>query len=106
MRGVGGSKVLTQLLVANYEPVTKALEADCEIDDWSDEPAGQQSPFDAVGHAHQGPRPERRALRARHRTRARGGRRAGRHLLRGEIRRAAHRFMEEFEASGSCIGSG
>lgn len=34
MRGVGGSSVLTQLLVANYEPTTKALDDDFVLDDW------------------------------------------------------------------------
>jgi site-specific DNA-adenine methylase len=34
MRGVGGSSVLTQLLVANYEPTTKALEDEFVVDDW------------------------------------------------------------------------
>lgn len=34
MRGVGGSSVLTQLLVANYEPTTKALDDEFVLDDW------------------------------------------------------------------------
>ncbi len=34
MRGVGGSSVLTQLLVANYEPALKALDESVVIEDW------------------------------------------------------------------------
>lgn len=34
MRGVGGSSVLTQLLVANYEPTTKSLDESVVLDDW------------------------------------------------------------------------
>ena len=34
MRGVGNSSVLTQLLVANYEPTTKALDDEFVLDDW------------------------------------------------------------------------
>jgi DNA adenine methylase len=34
MRGVGGSSVLTQLLVANYEPTAKALGDEFVLDDW------------------------------------------------------------------------
>lgn len=34
MRGVGGSSVLTQLLVANYEPTTKSLDDEVELTDW------------------------------------------------------------------------
>lgn len=33
MRGVGGSSVLTQLLVANYEPTTKSLDDEFVLDD-------------------------------------------------------------------------
>jgi site-specific DNA-adenine methylase len=35
MRGVGGPSVLTQLLVANYEPAQKGLDEDLELEDWS-----------------------------------------------------------------------
>ncbi len=34
MRGVGGSSVLTQLLVANYEPTLKGLDESVVIEDW------------------------------------------------------------------------
>ena len=34
MRGVGGPSVLTQLLVANYEPTTKMLDEDVVLEDW------------------------------------------------------------------------
>jgi len=34
MRGVGGSSVLTQLLVANYEPTLKGLDDSVLVDDW------------------------------------------------------------------------
>ena len=34
IRGVGGSSVRTQLLVANYEPTTKALDGELLLDDW------------------------------------------------------------------------
>ncbi|MGE0327859.1 MAG: XkdF-like putative serine protease domain-containing protein [Polyangiaceae bacterium] len=37
MRGVGGPKVLTQLLVANYEPKLKSLDGDVELSDWNGE---------------------------------------------------------------------
>lgn len=39
MRGVGGSSVLTQLLVANYEPATKALDEDFALEDFGGEVA-------------------------------------------------------------------
>ena len=39
MRGVGGPKMLTQLLVANYEPTTKALESEFTFEDWDGEDA-------------------------------------------------------------------
>ena len=35
MRGVGGSSVLTQLLVANYNPTTKSLDDGLELSDWN-----------------------------------------------------------------------
>jgi site-specific DNA-adenine methylase len=34
MRGVGGSSVLTQLLVANYEPTLKGLDESVIVDEW------------------------------------------------------------------------
>jgi site-specific DNA-adenine methylase len=34
MRGVGGSSVLTQLLVANYEPTLKGLDGSVIVDEW------------------------------------------------------------------------
>ncbi|MBN2196397.1 MAG: DNA adenine methylase [Polyangiaceae bacterium] len=55
MRGVGGSSVLTQLLVANYEPVTKGLSEVADLDDWHDHDsgssAGLQSPVSSLEKA-------------------------------------------------------
>ena len=99
MRGVGGSSVLTQLLVANYEPVTKALEVDCEIGDWEVEPPAG-NPFDKAGALIKGvdPNDERFVLGIVLEPEvvdAQGDIYSGE-----EIRRAAHRFMEEFGGLG------
>jgi site-specific DNA-adenine methylase len=55
MRGVGGSSVLTQLLVANYEPTTKALDDEFVLDDWDgaldegDDDVEKAQPFGTFG---------------------------------------------------------
>lgn len=103
MRGVGGSSVLTQLLVANYEPVTKALEADCELDDWNGEPAPPETPgnpFDKSGALIKGldPNDERFVLGIVLEPEVVDAQ--GDIYSAEEIRRAAHRFMEEFGGLG------
>ena len=51
MRGVGGSSVLTQLLVANYEPVTKGLAQVADLDDWNDPDSGSTSSLQSPAYS-------------------------------------------------------
>ncbi len=92
MRGVGGPSVLTQLLVANYEPTTKA------IDDWLCAP--DESEFDKPTKLIKGadPSDERYVLGIVLEPEVIDAQ--GDIYSADEIREAAHRFMEEFGGLG------
>ncbi len=92
MRGVGGPSVLTQLLVANYEPTSKA------IDDWLCAP--DESEFDKPTKLLKGtdPTDERYVLGIVLEPEVIDAQ--GDIYSADEIREAAHRFMEEFGGLG------
>ncbi|QRK08554.1 DNA adenine methylase [Archangium violaceum] len=104
MRGVGGSSVLTQLLVANYEPAQKGLDEDFELDDWShgEQGASEASaqPFTKSTLLLKGldPNDERYVLGIVLEPEVVDAQ--GDIYSTEEIRRAAHRFMEEFGGLG------
>jgi hypothetical protein len=93
MRGVGGSSVLTQLLVANYEPALKGLDDSMVIEDWDGvlEPSSDdlgKAELSAVT-AGQGPRrsrPGRSRCTASRSTLARTGTGTGRRARPSELR--------------------
>jgi DNA adenine methylase len=97
MRGVGGSSVLTQLLVSNYEPSAKRLGDDVEVEDWQPDEAVPFTTTAKVLKASEsgderfvlGIVLEPEVVDAQ-----------GDIYSEEEIRQAAHRFMEEFGGIG------
>lgn len=102
MRNVGGSSVLTQLLVANYEPTTKGLADSILFDDWTDEVSHGASPsvFDKTSQLLKGldPNDERFVLGIVLEPEVVDAQ--GDIYSAAEIRGAAHRFMEDFGGLG------
>ncbi|TQF08513.1 N-6 DNA methylase, partial [Myxococcus llanfairpwllgwyngyllgogerychwyrndrobwllllantysiliogogogochensis] len=102
MRGVGGSSVLTQLLVSNYQPAAKALEGDGDftLDDWQPEEPPGTAPFATTTSLLKGVEPddERYVLGVVLEPETVDAQ--GDLYSAAEIRQAAHRFMEEFGGLG------
>ncbi|NVJ28731.1 N-6 DNA methylase, partial [Myxococcus sp. AM011] len=102
MRGVGGSSVLTQLLVSNYQPAAKALEGDGHfaVDDWKPEEPPGTAPFATTTSLLKGVEPddERYVLGVVLEPETVDAQ--GDIYSAAEIRQAAHRFMEEFGGLG------
>ncbi|RKH35655.1 N-6 DNA methylase [Corallococcus praedator] len=102
MRGVGGSSVLTQLLVSNYQPAAKALEGDGDfaVDDWQPEEPPGTAPFATTTSLLKGVEPddERYVLGVVLEPETVDAQ--GDIYSAAEIRQAAHRFMEEFGGLG------
>jgi len=106
MHGVGGSTVLTQLLVANYEPVTKSLDDAFIVEPWTapdNEPAPsahRESAFEKSTQLVKGldPSDERYVLGIVLEPEVVDAQ--GDIYSAEEIRGAAHRFMEEFGGLG------
>lgn len=103
MRGVGGPSVLTQLLVANYEPATKALDAEYVLEDWDGQLELEPQPadaFEATNRLVKGldPSDERYVLGIVLEPEVVDAQ--GDIYSPDEIRAAAHRFMEEFGGLG------
>jgi len=97
MRGVGGSSVLTQLLVANYEPATKSLDDDFILEDWDgNTDAGFEKPAQLIKGID--PNDERFVLGIVLEPEVIDAQ--GDIYSPDEIRGAAHRFMEEFGGLG------
>jgi DNA adenine methylase len=98
MRGVGGPKTLTQLLVANYEPTTKSLESDFEFADFDS--GDDNADFVAQSSLIKGldPSDERYVLGIVLEPEVVDAQ--GDIYSSQEIRQAAHRFMEEFGGLG------
>ena len=103
MRGVGGSSVLTQLLVANYEPTLKSLDDTVVIDEWDGtldvEPTSANA-VEATSRLVKGvdPNDERYVLGIVLEPEVVDAQ--GDIYSADEIRAAAHRFMEEFGGLG------
>ena len=99
MRGVGGPKTLTQLLVANYEPTTKALECEFDIDDF-DLADVDNHDFTKAATLIKGldPNDERYVLGIVLEPEVVDAQ--GDIYSAQEIRQAAHRFMEDFGGLG------
>ncbi|RKH04380.1 XkdF-like putative serine protease domain-containing protein [Corallococcus carmarthensis] len=102
MRGVGGSSVLTQLLVSNYQPAAKALEggSDFAVDEWKPEEPPGTAPFATTTSLLKGVEPddERYVLGVVLEPETVDAQ--GDIYSAAEIRQAAHRFMEEFGGLG------
>lgn len=107
MHGVGGSTVLTQLLVANYEPVTKSLDDEFIVEPWTegDESEGERTDradraFEKSTQLVKGldPSDERYVLGIVLEPEVVDAQ--GDIYSAEEIRYAAHRFMEEFGGLG------
>ncbi|HMA93892.1 MAG TPA: XkdF-like putative serine protease domain-containing protein [Polyangiaceae bacterium] len=98
MRGVGGPKTLTQLLVANYEPTTKSLEGDVEFLDFNTEDSGHDFAKSAPLIKGLDPNDERYVLGIVLEPEVVDAQ--GDIYSAEEIRQAAHRFMEEFGGLG------
>ncbi|RUO91509.1 N-6 DNA methylase [Corallococcus sp. AB018] len=102
MRGVGGSSVLTQLLVSNYQPAAKALVGDGHfaVDDWKPEEPPGAAPFVTTASLLKGVAPddERYVLGVVLEPETVDAQ--GDIYSAAEIRQAAHRFMEEFGGLG------
>jgi DNA adenine methylase len=98
MRGVGGPKTLTQLLVANYEPTTKALADDFELLDYEVEELEAEFAKDSTLIKGLDPNDERYVLGIVLEPEVVDAQ--GDIYSAEEIRQAAHRFMEEFGGLG------
>ncbi|HMA95626.1 MAG TPA: XkdF-like putative serine protease domain-containing protein [Polyangiaceae bacterium] len=98
MRGVGGPKTLTQLLVANYEPTTKSLEGEVEFLDFNVEERGHDFAKSAPLIKGLDPNDERYVLGIVLEPEVVDAQ--GDIYSAEEIRQAAHRFMEEFGGLG------
>ena len=101
MHGVGGSSVLTQLLIANYEPVTKSLDDAFIVEPWSsDDAAENERPFVKSTKLLKGvdPGDERYVLGIVLEPEVVDAQ--GDIYSAEEIQAAAHRFMEEFGGLG------
>ena len=100
MRGVGGPSVLTQLLVTNYSPAKKSLDAmagdDWEISDWADENDAFAKSVPLIKGTN--PEDERYVLGIVLEPEVVDAQ--GDIYSIEEIRQAAHRFMEEFGGVG------
>lgn len=101
MRGVGGPSILTQLLVANYEPTAKSIGGDF-LEDWDSE-AEEVEDAEVFGKTAQlikgvDPNDERYVLGIVLEPEVIDAQ--GDIYSADEIRNAAHRFMEEFGGLG------
>ena len=95
MRGVGGPKLLTQLLVANYDFVSKAEDAHSWLEDWSPEEAFVLSAPLIKGLDPDDERYVLGVVLVPEEVDAQGD-----IYSADEVRQAAHRFMEEFGGLG------
>ncbi|MFP2956554.1 XkdF-like putative serine protease domain-containing protein [Myxococcus sp. 1LA] len=102
MRGVGGSSVLTQLLVSNFQPAAKALEGDGDfaVDDWQPEEPPGTAPFATTTSLLKGVEPEDERYVLGVVLEPETVDAQGDLYSAAEIRQAAHRFMEEFGGLG------